>query len=80
MHATDDKSQGLNAMAKVQFGGRLEPELIEQVREEARKSRRTLGMELTVLVEEALAARERARSQERLTQERTLRSTKRAAE
>jgi hypothetical protein len=49
---------------KVILGVRMEPELIERCREEARRNRRLLGQEIASLVEEALAQRQRERRKE----------------
>jgi len=43
---------------KVQLGGRLSREIVDRVRKEAAATRRTLGTELEILLEEALAARD----------------------
>jgi len=43
---------------KVQLGGRLSREVVDRVRQEAAATRRTLGTEIEILLEEALAARD----------------------
>ena len=42
---------------RVQVPARIEADLLATVRAEARQNRRTLGAEMTVLIEEALARR-----------------------
>jgi hypothetical protein len=53
------KGDGDNVL-RVQVPARMEAELLDAVRAEARKNRRTLGQELSQMIEEALQARRRA--------------------
>jgi hypothetical protein len=53
-------------MAKnVPLNGRIEPELLERVRQEAKVNRRRLGQEIARMIEEALAVRDQKRQKER---------------
>jgi len=46
---------------KVQLGGRIPQELLNRIREEAERGRRTIGTTVEMLLEEALAVRDERR-------------------
>jgi len=48
----------MTTTTKVQLGGRISREIVERVRQEAAITRRALGTEVEILLEEALAARD----------------------
>lgn len=50
---------------RVQVPARIEVNLLDAVRGEAQKNRRTLGQELSVLIEEALMARREVEASQR---------------
>ena len=55
----------------ITLGVRMEPELIERCRAEAKRNRRLLGQEIASLVEEALTLRERERAEEKRRERRS---------
>jgi hypothetical protein len=58
--------EAITAMVRnVPVGARIERDLLERVRKEAKDNRRNLGQEIASLIEEALARREHERREER---------------